>query len=28
MILLNTYVFYNRMTPRIGGGDRKHQSNS
>jgi len=28
MILLNTYVFYNRMTSRIGGGDRQHQSNS
>ena len=27
MIVLNVYVFCDRMTPRIGCGDRQHQSN-
>jgi len=27
LIVLNVYVFRDRMTPRIGCGDRQHQSN-
>jgi hypothetical protein len=27
LIVLNVYVFFDRMTPRIGRGDRQHQSN-
>jgi hypothetical protein len=27
LIVLNVYVFYDRMTSRIGCGDRQHQSN-
>jgi hypothetical protein len=27
LIILNFYILFDRMAPRIGGGDRQHQSN-
>jgi hypothetical protein len=28
LIVLNFYVFFDRMTPRIGRGDRQHHPDS